>query len=70
MLKKLVEFLGQEIELWTDENPEPWMGTLREVSPEYILIQIDEMDTYISSDKLVAFRLAEEPEDDEESEFA
>lgn len=65
MLKKLVQFLGQEVEIWTQENPEPWLGTLREVNPEYILIQIDEMDTYIASGKVVAFRLAEDHEHEE-----
>ena len=69
MLKKLVEHLGQEVDIWTQENPEPWMGTLREVTPEYVLIQIDEMDTFISSEKIVAFRLAQDHEHEEESEF-
>ena len=71
MLKKLVEFLGQEVEIWTQENPEPWMGMLREVTPEYILLQIDEMETFVSSEKIVAFRLAEDHdhEDLEEDEF-
>lgn len=62
MLKKLVEFLGQEVEIWTEENPEPWMGTLREVNTSFVTLQIDEMDTFISSEKIVAFRLAEEHE--------
>ena len=68
MLKKLVEFLGQEVEIWTQENPEPWLGTLREVNPDYVMIQIDEMDTYITSEKIVAFRQAEDHEH-EEGEF-
>ncbi len=69
MLKKLVEHLGEEVDIWTQENPEPWMGTLREVTPEYVLIQIDEMDTFISSVKIVAFRLAQDHEHEEESGF-
>jgi len=66
MLKKLVEFLGQEVEIWTQENPEPWLGTLREVNPDYVMIQIDEMDTFIASEKIVAFRQAEDQEAEEE----
>ena len=66
MLKKLVEFLGQEVEIWTQGNPEPWLGTLREVNPDYVMIQIDEMDTFIASEKIVAFRQAEDHEAEEE----
>jgi len=68
MLKKLVEYLGQEVEIWTQENPEPWLGTLREVTNDYVLIQIDELDTFIASDKIVAFRMAEDHEHEEGGE--
>lgn len=66
MIRKLAEFLGREVEIWTDENPEPWLGTLREVTPSYIVLQIDELSTYIASPKIVAFR--EAPARDEEGD--
>lgn len=59
VLKKLVEYLEREIEIWTTENVEPWMGILKEVQPEYVTIMIDELETFIVSNKIVAFRLSE-----------
>ena len=32
MLKKLAEYLGREVEIWTTENTEPWMGILKEAN--------------------------------------
>jgi ribosome maturation factor RimP len=74
MLKKLAEFLGREVEVWTTENTEPWMGILKEVNPDFVTISIDELETYLVSNKIVAFRLSEgeqggeEREEDEEEE--
>jgi hypothetical protein len=59
MLKKLAEYLDREVEIWTTENTEPWMGILKEVTPEYVEILIDELSTCIASNKIVAFRLSE-----------
>ena len=59
MLKKLAEFLDREVEIWTTENTEPWMGILKEVTPDYVEILIDELTTCIVSNKIVAFRLSE-----------
>jgi hypothetical protein len=59
MLKKLAEYLDREVEIWTTENTEPWMGILKEVTPDYVEILIDELSTYIVSNKIVAFRLSE-----------
>ena len=59
MLKKLVEFLDREVEIWTTENVEPWMGILKEVNPDYVVLMIDELESYVVSDKIVAFRLSE-----------
>ncbi|HXX93484.1 MAG TPA: DUF2642 domain-containing protein [Planctomycetota bacterium] len=59
MLKKLAEFLDREVEIWTTENTEPWMGILKEVTPDFVEILIDELSTYIVSNKIVAFRLSE-----------
>ena len=59
MLKKLAEFLDREVEIWTTENTEPWMGILKEVNQDFVEIMIDELSTYILSDKVVAFRLSE-----------
>ncbi len=53
-MKKLAEFVGREIEVWTMENTEPWMGILKEVGPDLVTLLIDELETYI-----VAFRLSE-----------
>jgi hypothetical protein len=68
--KKLAEYAGREVEIWTTENTEPWMGVLRECSPEFVEIMIDELATYIVTNKIVAFRLSEgeqgEDEDDED----
>lgn len=60
MLKKLAEFLEREVEVWTTENTEPWMGVLKEVNPDLVALLIDELETYIVSNKIVAFRLSEE----------
>ncbi len=59
MLKKLAEFNGREVEIWTQENTEPWMGILREANPDFVTILIDELETYIVTGKIVAFRLSE-----------
>lgn len=59
MLKKLVEYLEREVEIWTAENVEPWMGLLKEVQPEYVVLMIDELETYLVANKIVAFRLSE-----------
>ena len=70
MLKKLVEYLGREVEVWTTENTEPWMGILKEANPDYIAIMIDELSTFLVTNKIVAFRLSEGEQGgpDEESE--
>ena len=59
MLKKLAEFVGREVEVWTTENTEPWMGILKEANPDYIAIMIDELSTFLVTNKIVAFRLSE-----------
>ena len=59
MLKKLAEYLGREVEVWTTENTEPWMGILQEANGDYILLMIDELQTYLVTNKVVAFRLSE-----------
>ena len=59
MLKKLAEYLGREVEVWTTENTEPWMGILKEANADYLMLMIDELSTYIVSNKIVAFRLSE-----------
>ena len=59
MLKKLAEYIDREVEIWTTENTEPWMGILKEVAPEFVEILIDELSTFIVSNKIVAFRLSE-----------
>ena len=74
MLKKLAEYLGREVEVWTTENTEPWMGILKEANGDYILLMIDELQTYLVTNKVVAFRLSEgeqgtsEEEDEEEDD--
>jgi hypothetical protein len=69
MFKTLAEFTGREVEVWTTENTEPWMGILRECGPQVVQIMIDELVTYIVTDKIVAFRLSEgEQGDDDEEE--
>ena len=74
MLKKLVEFIGREVEVWTTENTEPWMGILKEANADYISIMIDELGTYLVTSKIVAFRLSEGeqggPDDESEEEEA
>jgi hypothetical protein len=59
MLKKLAEYLGREVEVWTTENTEPWMGILKEANADYIQIMIDELSTFLVTNKIVAFRLSE-----------
>lgn len=59
MLKKLAEFVDREVEIWTEENTEPWEGILREVTPDYVVLHIDQLETYICAGKVVAFRLSE-----------
>lgn len=59
MLKKLAELIGREVEIWTTENTEPWMGILKEVNLEYVTLRIDELETCIVTGKIVAFRLSE-----------
>ena len=73
MQKKLAEFLDREVEIWTTENVEPWMGVLKEVNPDYVVLMIDEIESYIVANKVVAFRLSEaeqgvEPGDEEGEE--
>lgn len=75
MLKKLVEFVGREVEVWTTENTEPWMGILKEANADYIAIMIDELSTFLVTNKIVAFRLSEgeqggDEEDPEQEEEA
>ncbi len=75
MLKKLAELTDREVEIWTQENTEPWMGILKEVGPEFVTILIDELETCIVSNKIVAFRLSEgeqgaAPEEGEEEDEA
>lgn len=71
MLKKLAEYIGREVEIWTTENTEPWMGILKEVNAEYVQIMIDELQSFLVANKIVAFRLSEgeqgSPEEGEES---
>lgn len=59
VLKKLVEFLDREVEIWTTENTEPWMGILKEVNADFVTLRIDELETHLITNKLVAFRLSE-----------
>ncbi|HUR38005.1 MAG TPA: hypothetical protein VM222_00845 [Planctomycetota bacterium] len=70
MLKKLAEFVGREVEVWTTENTEPWMGILKEANADFISIMIDELSTFLVTNKIVAFRLSEGEQGgpDEESE--
>ena len=65
-MKKLVEYLEREVEIWTTENVEPWMGILKEVQPEFVTLMIDELETYLVSNKIVAFRLSEAEQGGEE----
>lgn len=59
MHKKLAQFLNREVEVWTTENTEPWMGILKECDADAACIMIDELETYIVTGKIVAFRLSE-----------
>jgi len=59
MLKKLAEYLGREVEVWPTENTEPWMGILKEANADFIMLMIDELSTYLVTNKVVAFRLSE-----------
>ena len=59
MLKKLAEYLGREVEIWTTENTEPWMGILKEANADFIMLMIDELQTFLVTNKIVAFRLSE-----------
>jgi len=59
VLKKLAEYMDREVEIWTTENVEPWMGLLKEVQPDFVTLMIDELETYLVSNKIVAFRLSE-----------
>jgi len=69
MLKKLAEYLGREVEIWTTENTEPWMGILKEANADYVSLMIDELSTFLVTNKIVAFRLSEgEQGDDDEGE--
>lgn len=68
MLKKLTEYIDREVEIWTQENTEPWMGILKEVTPEFVVIDIDQIETLIVPGKIVAFRLSEGEQGATESE--
>jgi ribosome maturation factor RimP len=68
MHKKLTGFLGREVEVWTTENTEPWMGILKEADPDTVCIMIDELETYIVTSKIVAFRLSEGEQGGDEAE--
>lgn len=59
MIKKLAEFLDREVEIWTEENTEPWVGLLKEVTTDYAVLDIDQLETYVNTGKIVAFRLSE-----------
>lgn len=59
MHKKLAQFVTREVEVWTTENTEPWMGILKECDADTACIMIDELETYIVTGKIVAFRLSE-----------
>ena len=74
MHKSLAQFVDREVEVWTTENTEPWMGILKSCDADVACIMIDELETYIVTGKIVAFRLSEGEqggdegdEDDEES---
>ena len=60
MIQKLTQFLGREVEIWTTENVEPWMGIVKDVQVDFIVLMIDELETYLSTRNIVAFRLSEE----------
>ncbi len=60
MIQKLSGFLGREVEIWTTENVEPWMGVVKEVQVDYVVLMIDELETFLATRSIVAFRLSEE----------
>jgi|TARA_B100001971_G_C17787299_1_gene332695 ribosome maturation factor RimP len=60
VIQKLTQFLGREVEIWTTENVEPWMGIVKDVQVDFIVLMIDELETYLSTRNIVAFRLSEE----------
>jgi ribosome maturation factor RimP len=60
VIQKLTQFLGREVEIWTTENVEPWMGIVKDVQVDFIVLMIDELETYLSTRTIVAFRLSEE----------
>ena len=60
MIQKLTQFLGREVEIWTTENVEPWMGIVKDVKVDFIVLMIDELETYLSTRNIVAFRLSED----------
>jgi ribosome maturation factor RimP len=74
VLKKLAEFMDREVDIWTTENTEPWTGILKEVTSDLVTIMIDELETHLVTNKIVAFRLSEgeqgaastEPDQEEE----
>jgi hypothetical protein len=72
MHRKLSEFVDREVEIWTTENTEPWMGILRECNADFVHIMIDELSSYIVTNKIVAFRLSEGEQgaDDDDDEGA
>lgn len=60
MIQKLSGFLGREVEIWTTENVEPWMGVVKDVQVDYVVLMIDELETFLATRSIVAFRLSEE----------
>jgi hypothetical protein len=60
VIQKLTQFLGREVEIWTTENVEPWMGIVKDVKVDFIVLMIDELETYLSTRNIVAFRLSED----------
>ena len=59
MQRRLADFIGREVEIWTTENTEPWMGVLKETNPDVVRRMIDELETFLVTEKIVAFRLSE-----------
>lgn len=59
MQTRLSRFIDREVEIWTMENTEPWMGILKEATPNLVRLMIDELETYLVTGKIVAFRLSE-----------
>ncbi len=68
MLKNLSELLEREVEIWTTENTEPWMGILKVANTEVVMLLIDELETFLVTNKIVAFRLSEGEQESEEGE--